>query len=610
MKKGHPFITGLLFCLFLFPLQAYGQELIRVEDGEENIVINPHVYILKDKSIGIQEIEKVATAPDSAFRKNTYFQEVHYGFSQPFGWCKFAIKNTSDHTKWIIKVHQSRVDTVQLYVQRENGDLVKYPLTGHFQNLKDRAFHSMSFAHPVYIKKNETVVCYLFTLRKFARHAAVLSLQQEGYHKPYNTQFIILISGLKGICILASLIGIVMFVVLYERVYIFYSIYCFSLLLLIAIDSGFIYAFTSAPTYQKLINNLSIIFFYLVAGWHTLVTIELLKIKRHQQRWLYWLGLGSGLLFCLAALILLLPIPDIVRQYISIWSYYILFFLNVYILYAIIIQLIRKEVMVFFYAGGFLITLVTASISRLADLQIIEGVNHRSDMLFIAPVVEIICMVIGLGINSSRYAKDKLKAQRQIITVQEDERKRIAQDLHDDVGNSLAAIKNMLSQRKDPLLAEIEKEIDDIIRDIRNISHDLMPVDFQKYALTDIVRQTVKKFRGHPHIQFEYNQTGATVKLHPVAELVIYRIINELITNSIKHSHATHVMIQLIYQDKSLMVMVEDNGTGIKKGADMETGIGLKNIRHRVAYINGSFAIESDDDRGTLFIIEIPYASR
>jgi signal transduction histidine kinase len=215
-------------------------------------------------------------------------------------------------------------------------------------------------------------------------------------------------------------------------------------------------------------------------------------------------------------------------------------------------------------------------------------------------------MVIGLGINSSNYVKDRLKAQRQIITVQEHERERIGRDLHDEVGNSLAAVKNMLAQRRDPLL--IEKEIDDVIQDIRNISHDLMPVDFKKYALADIVRQTVKKFKGYPGIQFEYSQTGRVTELHPVTELVLYRIVNELITNSIKHSRATSVMIQLIYQTKSLLVMVEDNGTGMKNDADMreKKGIGLQNIRHRVAYIRATLTIESDN-RGTLFIIEIPY---
>jgi signal transduction histidine kinase len=608
MKKENPLLVGILFCLLLSSNHAYCQDVVMVKEGQEDVVVNQHVYVFSDKETSIHEIDRVVAAPRSAFIKNNHYQEVNYGFNHPSGWCKFAIRNTSDHTNWVLKVHQSRVDTVQLYVQRHDGELVKYPLTGHFQKLNERAFHSMSFAHPIYIAKNETVVCYLFTMRKFARHAAVLSLQKENYHKSYDTQLVILISALMGICILASLIGIVMFVVLYERVYISYSIYCFNFLWLIAIDTGFIYAFLSTPKHQTLINNLSIVFYYLVAGWHLLFTIELLKIDRHRHRWVYWFGIGTGFLLCAASLILLLPIPDVVRKHISIWSYYILFFLDGYILYIMIIQLIRKEVIVYFYAAGFVLTLVTASIAMLADLQLIEGVNHRTDMLFIAPVAEIICMVIGLGINSNKYVKDRLKAQRQIITVQEDERKRISQDLHDDVGNSLAAVKNMLIQRNDSGL--IEKEIDAIIQDIRNISHDLMPVDFKEHALPDIIRHTVNKFKDHPRIHFDYQKTGSVLKLHPVVELVVYRVINELITNSIKHSQATNVMIQLLYQNKTLVVMVEDNGIGMKNDPVIsEKGIGLKNIRHRTTYIGATLTIESDH-KGTLFIIEIPYEKK
>lgn len=608
MNWSHNILLWFLICLlYLSPIHTYSQRVISIGNEHENIVINPHAYIFKDKTAGIHEVNKVIAAPDNAFIKNHSFQEVHYGFSQPSGWCRFTIKNTSDYIDWIVKVHQSRVDTVQLYVQRENGALVKYPMTGHFRLLQERAYHSLSFGHRISIAKNETIVCYLFTMRKFARHAAVLSLQTESYYQNYETRLVILTSALMGICLLAALIGLVLFIVLREEVYIYYSIYCLSFLLLIFVDIGFLYAFNSLSIDQKLINNLSIVFYYWAVGWHILFTIELLRLKKHKPRWMYWLGMGSGLLFCSVALVLLLPIPDLVRRYLSLWSYYIVFFLDAYILYALIIQLFKKEVVVYFYLAGFLFTLVAISIAMLADLQWIEGVNHKTDILFIAPVIEIVCMVIGLGINSSHYVKERIKAQRQIITVQEEERDRIARDLHDDVGNSLAAVKNMLAKRNDPV--RIEKEIDEIIQDVRNISHNLMPVDFKEYALTDIVRQTVNKFKDHPHIQFEYNQTGIPIKLHPVAELVAYRIVNELITNSIRHSRATHVLIQLIYQSKSLIVMAEDNGTGMKKDGNEESGIGMKNIRHRVEYIKATLTMESDS-KGSLFIIEIPYGKQ
>jgi signal transduction histidine kinase len=604
MKTGSLIVGILLFSLLSYQ-PAYCQEVVLAKKGQENIVVNPHVYILKNKEADIHAINEVIKAPDTAFVKNSYFQEVNYGFSQPSGWCKFTIRNTSDHTDWILKVHQSRVDTVQLYIQKENGELTQYPLTGHFQNIKHRAFYSLHFAHPVSIGINKTVTFYLFTQRKFARHAAVLNLQKEDYYRNYDTLFIIFISALSGICVLAGLIGIVLFLFLHEKVYIYYSIYCLSFLLLIAADTGFLYAFMDGAPYQKLVNNLSMVFYYWIAGWHILFTIELLELKKHRQRWVYWLGIGSGVLCCAAAVFLLLPLPDPVRREISHWSYYIVFFLDAYILYTMIIQLAQRNLVVYFYMGGFLFTLVAASILMLADLQIIEGINQRTDIFFIAPVVEILCMVVGLGINSSRHVKDKLNAQIQIITVQETERKRIAQDLHDDVGNSLAALKNMLIQHTDPAL--VEKEIDEIIQSIRNISHDLMPVDFKQYALTDIVRHTVNKFSGHPGIHVEYNHTGTAVKLGHVTELEVYRVVNELITNSLKHSRATDLMIQLIYQDESLVVMVEDNGTGMKHDADADgKGIGLKNIRHRVAYIHAALTIESDH-KGTLVIIEIPY---
>jgi signal transduction histidine kinase len=86
---------------------------------------------------------------------------------------------------------------------------------------------------------------------------------------------------------------------------------------------------------------------------------------------------------------------------------------------------------------------------------------------------------------------------------------------------------------------------------------------------------------------------------------VIYRIINELITNIYKHAHASKALIQLIYQQRSLVVTVDDNGTGIQH-SKTEDGIGLQSIRSRAEYIHATLKIESDE-KGTLIILEVPY---
>lgn len=608
MKKALYLVFLLLFLRSSF---CYSKEVILSDNNQDDIALNLKAYIFKQPAT-VHDINRIVNAPDSSFEKNEYIQEINYGFKQPAAWCKVVIKNTTDHIDWILKVHQARIDSIQLYVKNSKGTLIKYAPTGHFQHIKDRPFYSAHFAHPVRIEKNETVIFYIYTERKFARHAAVLSLHQLTYYRYYDHIFAISIGVICGAILLAVLVGVVLCIFVFDKVYIFYSIYCFCFLVLILGDSGFLHAFLQDPDYQELLNNYNVISYYWIVGWHVLFTVELLSIKNHPQKWVYSLGYGMGTVFCLFAIILIFPIPDVMRWHISLWSYYLVFFTDAYILYAIIIKLFKKELVVYFYLAGFLFTMLAASILMLADLQVLEGINQKTDWFFITPLVEILCMVIGLGIHFSNHVRERLNAQiqlnetqSQIITIQEDERKRIAQDLHDDVGNSLAAVKNMLIQQKETPL--IEKEVDNIIQDIRNISHDLMPVDFKEYALTDIVRHTVNKFKGHTQIGFEYDQTGDAVKLNPVTELVIYRIINELISNAIKHSQASHVLIQLIYQEESLVVMVEDNGKGIQpKNSIPKEGIGLKNIRHRVTYIQATLNIESDH-KGSLIIVEIPY---
>lgn len=156
--------------------------------------------------------------------------------------------------------------------------------------------------------------------------------------------------------------------------------------------------------------------------------------------------------------------------------------------------------------------------------------------------------------------------------------------------------------------AVVEKEIDNVIETIRNISHNLMPVDFDEFPLPQILRLTVNKFKNHPSIALEFGCMGEVRKLTPLRELVIYRIVNEIINNIFKHSHASSALIQLVYQDESLVVTVEDNGIGINR-LKSEEGIGLRSIRSRAAYIHAKLNIESDD-KGTLIILEIPYDNR
>ncbi|THU35799.1 hypothetical protein FAM09_20580 [Niastella caeni] len=609
------YLKLLLFVACINPSIFYGQPIVTLKNNEDNVVLNSSVWLYTNQHTGIHDIEKVRNASQEQFIQNQYKQDVHYGFHWPAGWCKFTLTNSSDNINWVLKVQQNRVDSVQLYVMRHNS-LEKYPLTGHFLKMSQRPFYSLHFVYNLFLQKNDTITCYLYTQRQFGRHANILNLQTKRYFQNYEYLFSMAFCFIEGMIVLAALVGLVLYFFIAHKVYLYYSIYCLSFFTLLLANSGLMHAFISDKQHQPMINTFTTIFYYWLVGWSCLFTVVLLNLKSHRFRWLYYTGICSGWLFCLIAIALLfLPLPDAIRWWLGYFSYYIIFFVNAFILFSICIRIASKDLVVYLYLSGFLSTLIIASILMLADLQWIDGVNQNTDIYFFTPLIEILCMVLGMGFHFSKAIKEKLrvqvdlnKVQQQIITIQEDERERIARDLHDEVGNSLAAVKNMLVLKKD--YPVIEKEIETILHDIRNISHNLMHINFNEYELPDILRHTVNKFIEHPAISFDFVQTGSMVKLNPVTELFIYRIVNELITNIIKHAGAKAAFIQVIYQDKSLVVMVEDNGSGMAKaGNGSEQGIGLKNIRHRAAYIGARLNFESDSN-GTLVILEIPYDNK
>jgi signal transduction histidine kinase len=204
------------------------------------------------------------------------------------------------------------------------------------------------------------------------------------------------------------------------------------------------------------------------------------------------------------------------------------------------------------------------------------------------------------------------KITKRIISAQESERLRIAMDIHDDVNNTLAAAKGYLQQTGAAVTAEYTERSKALIQkateDLRNITHELMPIDFDRYNLRDVIEHKTDEWnQAHEAITFVYIQAGDPVKLSSEAELIAYRIIMEIIQNIIKHSGALQAVIQLVYTDDSLVISIEDNGAGFsQKPAEKNGGIGLKNVYLRAEYLHANLEISSDK-KGVLAQLMIPY---
>jgi signal transduction histidine kinase len=255
-------------------------------------------------------------------------------------------------------------------------------------------------------------------------------------------------------------------------------------------------------------------------------------------------------------------------------------------------------------------------------------INRRTIILIILAIVFVLSAVIAwLSMNRYKLRQkalmnaEMLRQQeirtKAVLAAEEQERQRIGRDLHDGVGQTLSAAKLNLSALQSTLPVSDQKDkdkmqnaldlLDDSVKEVRSISHSMMPNMLIKSGLASAVREFINKLTGDK-LKIDLNIVGMDQRLDDTVEIVLYRVFQEIINNIMRHSAATHVTIQLLRHDTEIVMMIEDNGKGfdVSKAKNDENGIGLKNITSRVEYLHGSIDFDSMPGRGTTVTVEIP----
>jgi len=208
----------------------------------------------------------------------------------------------------------------------------------------------------------------------------------------------------------------------------------------------------------------------------------------------------------------------------------------------------------------------------------------------------------------------QLNSIKNKLDVQREERHRIAQELHDGIGGSLAAIKlyigSIIKENNVSGLDEILENIDSTYKEVRAISHNLTPPEFELTSITDIVKDYINQFSKHSKTEFilKANSNSNWSKIDEKLQVNIYRIVQELINNTIKHAQASKVEINLNNNNSVVQIEVIDNGKGfnVKYNTD---GIGIRNIKTRVTSLGGSIEYKSVIGKGTSVMLKMPYTS-
>ncbi|WP_133256954.1 tetratricopeptide repeat-containing sensor histidine kinase [Hymenobacter edaphi] len=216
--------------------------------------------------------------------------------------------------------------------------------------------------------------------------------------------------------------------------------------------------------------------------------------------------------------------------------------------------------------------------------------------------------------------RQQLERQRAaaVLEAEENERRRIGADLHDSVGQLLTAAKlnlHALGQQLGPrlgnqqvLLDNAVATVDESFREVRGISHNLMPTTLLRRGLAAAVRDFLDKLPSDNGLRVEVQAYGLDdIRLQPTVESVLFRVIQELMQNIIKHAQATEVTLQLVRGEDDLTVTVEDNGVGFApQTLGSEAGIGLRNVTTRMSYLGGQAHFDAAPGRGTTVTLEMP----
>ncbi len=229
-------------------------------------------------------------------------------------------------------------------------------------------------------------------------------------------------------------------------------------------------------------------------------------------------------------------------------------------------------------------------------------------------------------VNAQLYT-DLLQREKELeilsgarVQAQEDERRRIAREIHDGLGQMLTAIKFNLEILEDMITAgkdereridDMKNLLDSVMKEAREISYNLMPSVLDDFGLAPALQLLSEQFSNRTNVKVQFQAHGVNDRLDSNLEIGLYRIAQESLNNVSKHAEATEVNVQIIRHSKGIRLVIEDNGKGITNQPSLvratgKGGMGLPGMRDRASSIGGALTIDSSPNNGTLITVEVP----
>jgi signal transduction histidine kinase len=249
--------------------------------------------------------------------------------------------------------------------------------------------------------------------------------------------------------------------------------------------------------------------------------------------------------------------------------------------------------------------------------------RQRKTLIWVLAAAVLVAILVGLLYKKLQQQRiTELEREKQLLAVravvqgQVEERTRLAKDLHDGLGSILSSAKFSFNNMKERLIitpenaAAFEKGMDMLdksISELRRVAHNLMPEALTRFGLDTALKDFCNSVAQSGALDLNYQSFGLSEATLPdVVSSAVYRIVQELVNNILKHADATTALVQLIRNNDTLSIAVEDNGKGFDTSIlNNNNGMGYLNLKNRVAYLRGTIDIQTSPGKGTSVYIEI-----
>jgi signal transduction histidine kinase len=641
----------LLYCLILsfYEANASKSDTIFVENEFEYLELGQSLEYTSSKEnyINIKDLvnDKVEFKKNDAqlliLNEDEYLDDL---------WIKIVISNKSNTDRRLYLYLDNALINYVEYYEYEGKEQLGHQLTGDAFPISERLIQYRNPIYNIKVAYNQTKTIYLLFKLKGRKIHTPLQLYSQDKLIEHISKKESKISFYYGILAALSVLSLMFFFLIKENVYIYFASYLTSQTLLQLATSGFaaiyiwpdytFWADRSVPILMSLtiISGLS---FLLAFVDHDRINKWLVVLIRVYQVLAVFVILGTlfeGNIYYASIWLLYRMIPPF---YIGLIILALHFFAKNYLparffllgiigsfisIFAIMFySIMREHNNVFtneYVLFGEVLNSTMLTLALLDRFRYYKEEKDKIQLQMIEQLEELNKYRENINRDLSEKISEKTKelnqkqyeVKRALLLGEEQERKRIATELHDGMGSLLSTLKlNAESielnekQLNDKQIAAYKNVIDLIDKsciELRNISHNMIPTGIEQFGLIQSLQLIFKKINNSGKTIFYLDTYNLNERFNRELELSLYRITLELINNIIKHSNAKNATIQLIKNDDSITLMVVDDGIGFDSNKIKE-GMGLHNIKSRVDVFNGKLTIDTQPERCSTFIIEI-----